>query len=82
MYWIGLAVAYHLNSEYGMAIKILDAFQGSQEQISDAYENSELVLYRNMILEESGEYTEALEYLRSIETQVKDRVTFQEAKGF
>lgn len=81
MYWLGLAVAYHLNQQPKMALKIIDAFQSSQERIDDAYENSELLMYRNMILEDSHEYQEALDHLRAIEEQVLDRVTFQECKG-
>lgn len=81
MYWIGLAVAYHLNNDFVMALKILDTFQSSQEKTADNYENSELLLYRNMILEESGDYKAALDHLRAIENDVKDRITFQEAKG-
>lgn len=81
MYWIGLAVAYHLNKDYTMALQILDAFHGSQEQIEDKFENSELLLYRNFILEEKGDFVEALNHLKTIEPEVRDRTTFQESKG-
>ncbi len=45
------------------------------------YEHSELLLYQNMVLRESGDKTAALDHLVQYQSQICDRATFLETKG-
>ncbi len=89
--WIGFAIAYHLLKDYDMAYKIMDALrntmnqdnqqQQQQQSRKDAtfeYERSELLLYQNMILEESGDIAVAKKHLLDHNKEIIDRVAFNE----
>ncbi|ODN00856.1 N-alpha-acetyltransferase 16, NatA auxiliary subunit [Orchesella cincta] len=87
--WIGFAIAYHLMKDYEMAFKILDALRNTMNQDNqqmqqgrkDAtfeYERSELLLYQNMILEESGDILGAKKHLLDHNKEIIDRVAFNE----
>jgi peptide alpha-N-acetyltransferase len=78
--WIGYAVAYHLLKEYNMALSIIGQFRESQTDTLE-YEKSELLLYENMLLVESGQHQAALDHLRKFENQIVDRVSYLEVKG-
>lgn len=65
--WIALAIAYHLDQSHLQAVAILDAiqvafpFEASPSASRAAIlEQSELLLYKSMILEEAGRPEEAL----------------------
>lgn len=45
------------------------------------YEHSELLLYQNMVIEESGDTQAALEHLEKYTSQICDKVTLLESKG-
>jgi len=45
------------------------------------YEHSELLLYQNMVIRESGKLQVALEHLERYEAQIVDKLTLQETKG-
>lgn len=71
MSWIGLAVAYHLDGRHHQAVGVIDALlegfplpDGGTGQPSDNT-HTELVLYKTMILEESGSLQAALHALES-----------------
>lgn len=88
--WIGFAIAYHLLKDYDMAFKIMDALRNTMNQDNqqqqqqgrkDAtfeYERSELILYQNMILEESGDILKAKKHLLDHNKEIIDRVAFNE----
>ncbi|RKO93510.1 NMDA receptor-regulated protein 1-domain-containing protein [Blyttiomyces helicus] len=85
MYWIGLAISYHLLQKYETAEKVLTSFEESlNETAVDGvvdFENSELALYKNMIIEESGDYPKALEHLKSCRSKVVDQRAWKEARA-
>lgn len=66
-HWLGFAIAHHLNGNHALAVQILDSFQETQEEVPDneQYEQSEMVMYKAMILREGGELEQALELLQS-----------------
>ena len=66
-HWLGFAVAHHLNGNHALAVQILDSFQQTQEEVPDneQYEQSEIVMYKAMILKEGGKLEQALELLQS-----------------
>lgn len=81
--WTALAVAQHLAGELTSAENTLKTYEGTLKQTPPRtdQEHSEAQLYRNMIIEESGEFEKALEHLESIATASLDRVAVMEAKA-
>ncbi len=65
-HWLGFAIAHHLNGNHALAVQILDSFQDTQEEVPDneQYEQSEMVMYKAMILQEGGELEQALDLLQ------------------
>ncbi|KAH8102267.1 NMDA receptor-regulated protein 1a [Cristinia sonorae] len=62
--WIGLAVAYHLNGSLREAKRVLEHYESTLKNIPDYdVEHSEVLLYHIRILEELGDYQEALNLL-------------------
>jgi peptide alpha-N-acetyltransferase len=45
------------------------------------FEHSEMLLYHNLIIEESGKFDKALEHLESIENDICDRRSWKEKRG-
>ncbi|XP_071862759.1 N-alpha-acetyltransferase 15/16 [Bombus fervidus] len=78
--WIGFAISYHLLKDYETALKILDTFRNSPMICYD-YEHSELLLYQNMVIQESGECEQALKHLDKYSDQICDKVTVKETYG-
>lgn len=76
--WIGFAMAYHLLKDYEMALKILDSFRKTLVTGSYDYEHSELLLYQNMVIQESGDLKEALNHLIECQEQICDRLSVEE----
>ncbi|CAH1394311.1 unnamed protein product [Nezara viridula] len=76
--WIGFAMAYHLLKDYEMALKILDSFRKTLVTGTYDYEHSELLLYQNMVIQESGDLKEALNHLTECQTQICDRLSVEE----
>jgi Tfp pilus assembly protein PilF len=81
--WTALAVAQHLAGEFKSAEETLKTYEGTLKQPpprSD-FEHSEAQLYRNMIIEESGNTERALEHLESIAKTNLDKVAVMEARA-
>lgn len=79
--WIGFAMSYHLLKDYEMALKLLEEFRKTQQKNAYDYEHSELLLYQNMVMQESGDLDGALEHLETYKDQICDKVTWLETKG-
>ncbi|XP_045778585.1 N-alpha-acetyltransferase 15, NatA auxiliary subunit isoform X2 [Maniola jurtina] len=79
--WIGFAMSYHLLGDYEMANSILDAFRTNQMKGPYDYEHSELLLYQNMVLAESGQYDRALQHLQKFQSQILDKLSIKETSG-
>lgn len=85
--WIGLAIANHLNDNRQRALDVLKAYRGtlSETTIEDkcTYENSEIVMYENMILREIDASTPEtiLKHLDENKDFVKSRAEFVIAKS-
>ncbi|XP_075234659.1 N-alpha-acetyltransferase 15/16 [Lycorma delicatula] len=76
--WIGFAMAYHLLKDYEMALKILDSFRKTLVSNVFDYEHSELLLYQNMVIQESGALEDALKHLEQFHTQICDKLSVDE----
>ncbi|TPX36047.1 hypothetical protein SeLEV6574_g08124 [Synchytrium endobioticum] len=84
--WIGLAISYHLLQRYDTAVAVLTNWADSvkdspDDDFSVHYENSEMYLYRNMIIEESEDYTRALQDLDEMECKILDKKACKEARA-
>ncbi|EDO40471.1 predicted protein, partial [Nematostella vectensis] len=81
--WIGYAISYHLLKEYDMAYQILEEFRKTQNtnQMKVDVEQSELLLYQNMVLRESGQLNEAIKYLDTNEPLICDKLAIKEVQG-
>lgn len=73
-HWLGFAVAHHLNGNHALAVQILEAFEQTQEGVPDneQYEQSEMVMYKAMILREGGDLEQALDLLQTHKVTVCD----------
>lgn len=81
--WIGFAVSHHLLGNHSTAITVLDSYYNTLNQSNeteDQYETSELLLYKNLIMEESGQYSEALAHLESVAKKLVDPLSVRECK--
>jgi len=79
--WIGFAMSYHLLEDYEMALKILEEFRQTQKKPSYDYEYSELLMYQNMVIRESGNQEAALKHLEEYEGAICDKISLKEIKG-
>ncbi|KAK6458801.1 NMDA receptor-regulated protein 1-domain-containing protein [Scheffersomyces xylosifermentans] len=82
--WTGVAVAYHLNKDLGSAVSTLTKIEGIiKEHLTDAdrYEQSECILYKNLILGESGDIAKALATLENDKPEIKDLLSYMEYKA-
>ncbi|XP_021921267.1 N-alpha-acetyltransferase 15, NatA auxiliary subunit isoform X1 [Zootermopsis nevadensis] len=79
--WIGFGMAYHLLQDYDTALRILEEFRKTQLKSSFDYEHSELLLYQNMVIQESGALKEALDHLTRYSDQICDKLSIKETLG-
>lgn len=64
--WTALAIAHYLNKNYELALKTLSGFEDlAKGKLSEneSYENSELILFKNKVIFESGDIQGALDHL-------------------
>ncbi|KAI0766255.1 NMDA receptor-regulated protein 1-domain-containing protein [Irpex lacteus] len=82
--WIGLAVAYHLNGNLSETKKTLEHYETILKNIPDYdVEHSEVLLYHIRVLEDLGEYREALNLLdvNAKSRAIIDRVAIMEYRA-
>jgi len=80
--WISFAIGAHLAKNYQKALVILDEWETSMENPQKPdFENSEFYLYKNMIIEESGDLEKALQHLDKVDRMVLDKLYVKEKKA-
>jgi tetratricopeptide (TPR) repeat protein len=80
--WIGFTIAQHYQGEHSMALKILEAYEGTLEEVKHAdYEHSEMLLYKAQILEEQGNDEATLAHLDASEPLILDKLSYREKRG-
>ncbi|TPX11528.1 uncharacterized protein E0L32_007739 [Thyridium curvatum] len=81
--WTGLAIAHHLAGELQEAENILTTYQDTLKNAPSKtdLENSEAVMYRNMIIAETGDTQRALEHLESDAKDNLDRLAVMERRA-
>ncbi|GAB5591523.1 hypothetical protein Unana1_06423 [Umbelopsis nana] len=80
-FWIGLAIAYQLVGKYDIAIQVLEAHESGLREMPVNFEHSELLMYHNSLIEESGDIEKALEHLTKIEPKVCDKRALKEKRA-
>jgi tetratricopeptide (TPR) repeat protein len=84
--WVGLALAHHLQGNHQVAATVIEQYEATVDDVSsatEAYEHSEILLYKAKILEEGEKYDEALKAVESAEKKglVKDKLSALETRG-
>lgn len=80
--WIGFAIAHHLVGNYQMAIDIIDKYFSTLETSRAAnYEDSEIYLYANQLIEESGDLARALAHLDESKPMILDTLVWRQKKA-
>ncbi|CAB3402235.1 unnamed protein product [Caenorhabditis bovis] len=79
--WIGYITAHHLLKEYDKALAVMGEFIKNNTPTGYDYEHSELVLYQNMILRESGQIDVALQKLEENAAHIVDRAVYMETRA-
>ncbi|KAJ7234648.1 NMDA receptor-regulated protein 1-domain-containing protein [Mycena haematopus] len=83
-HWVALAVAYHLNGNLQEAKKVLDLYEATLKNVPDYdVEHSEAMLYHIRLLEDLGEFTEALAMLdvNAKSRAIVDRTSIMEIRA-
>ena len=80
--WFTFAVSQHLQGRVTEAIGIVDAYERTLEGAPEnEYEHSEMLLYKNMMLEEVGKDQEALDHLEKHADEICDKLFHQEKRA-
>lgn len=75
--WIGLAVSQHLAKQYLEADRTLTSYEQMLREVPEReFDQSEVLLYHAMILEEGGLYERCLEFLSEHNAEIVDRQTY------
>ncbi|KAJ1957071.1 hypothetical protein EC988_001019 [Linderina pennispora] len=83
MFWLGLAVAHQMNKRYDLAIKALDTskWKLNVAAMLSKSEFSELLLYKNWLMELNGDYNDALDNLKEIYSRIVDITAWKVQKA-
>nr|CCA19584.1 Nterminal acetyltransferase A complex subunit nat1like protein putative [Albugo laibachii Nc14] len=80
--WIGFAIAHHLLGNYQMAIDIINKYVGTLDtNTPTSYEDSEMYLYQNQLIQESGDIDQALQHLMEKKTVILDTLAWRQRKA-
>eukprot|EP00184_Porphyridium_aerugineum_P000326 CAMPEP_0184699820 /NCGR_PEP_ID=MMETSP0313-20130426/5936_1 /TAXON_ID=2792 /ORGANISM="Porphyridium aerugineum, Strain SAG 1380-2" /LENGTH=933 /DNA_ID=CAMNT_0027158949 /DNA_START=48 /DNA_END=2849 /DNA_ORIENTATION=- len=84
--WVAFALSYHLLGNFSSAIQVLETYEGTlkegtQTEEEDPYEVSELLMYKNMLYVEAGDYGKSLAHLISNKDKVVDKLAWKESKA-
>jgi len=71
--WVAYAVANHLMGKHGTSCKVLEAYE-KLEETDPKYETSEVIMYKNVIIEEMGNYEGALAHLEQNWDEIVDKL--------
>ncbi|KAI8598904.1 NMDA receptor-regulated protein 1-domain-containing protein [Dissophora ornata] len=82
-YWVAVAIAYQLSGKPELGVKVLTTYEETLKDIPSTpdYEHSEMLLYHNTLLEETGDIQAALDHLDTIEKHVCDRKAIKESRA-
>ncbi|ROT36714.1 N-terminal acetyltransferase A complex subunit nat1 [Sodiomyces alkalinus F11] len=81
--WTALAVAHHLNDDRATAEKVLDTYESTLKTTPSSrdIEHAEIVMYKNRLVAEQGDYQRALDHLDSAARSNLDRLAVLERRA-
>lgn len=81
--WTALAIAHHLAGDLEEAEKVLTTYEETLKTPQPVWdmEHSEAVMYKNMIIAETGNLEKALEHLEAIAPRMTDALAVMEMKA-
>eukprot|EP00762_Andalucia_godoyi_P002838 ANDGO_04457.mRNA.1 N-terminal acetyltransferase A complex subunit nat1 len=83
--WLSLVIAHQLCKDFDMALKVLEAYEGTvvkdSAEAHNNFEQSEINLYKVQLQLESGNVDAAYDTLVSKETAIVDKVSYMELKA-
>ena len=86
-YWLGFAVSFELLGRFDLAEKVVHVFNDSTKDQKIApspladYEESEVIMYVNHLIEMNGDFQRAMDHLETKRAFIKDTTAWREAKG-
>ncbi|KAJ2009600.1 hypothetical protein GGI04_000323 [Coemansia thaxteri] len=90
VFWLGLAVAHHLVGRYDLALKVITTYEdnvkidpnmASEHPSVIRFMVSEILMYKNWLMELKGDHQQALENLKEIRSRVTDITGWKEQKA-
>jgi len=80
--WFTFAVSQHLMDRQEQAVGIVKAYEDTLEGTPENdYEHSEMLLYKNMLMEEGGQAQEALDHLEQCGEHIVDALFLKEKRA-
>ena len=80
--WFSFAVAQHLRGRHVAAKNIVESYEKTLEGTPEnEYEHGEMLLYKNLLLEESGDLPRALEHLEECESRLVDKLFYKHKRA-
>ena len=81
--WFSFALARHLSNQCQQAIGIVESYEKTLEgtAVENEYEHSEMLLFKNMLIEESGDAQRALDHLDASASLIVDKQGMKEKRG-
>mmetsp|Transcript_1029 Transcript_1029/g.2114 ORF Transcript_1029/g.2114 Transcript_1029/m.2114 type:complete len:485 (-) Transcript_1029:4949-6403(-) len=84
-HWVGFSISHLLRGSSNMAIAIIDQWIATIDKSNSAtksrYEDSELLMYKALLLEKSGKIEETIVYLDENKDDIVDKVAWREKKA-
>jgi tetratricopeptide (TPR) repeat protein len=80
--WLAFSMAAHLQGSPKKALGILESYEHTlNDEAKTGFDYSETLLYKNMLIEESGELEKAIAHLSQVEPHVVDKQTLNEQRA-
>ncbi|KAJ2802149.1 hypothetical protein H4R21_002525, partial [Coemansia helicoidea] len=82
-FWMGLAAAHHMNGHPELALRVISAHESTtaSDPSFGRVQMSELLLYKNWLVELSGDLQAALDGLKEIRARITDVTAWKEQKA-
>ncbi|KAJ2828897.1 hypothetical protein GGI24_002278 [Coemansia furcata] len=82
-FWLGLAVAHQMLGRYDLALKTIISHEDNLKHDTSMLKNevSEILMYKNWLMELKGDYQLALENLKEIRQRITDITAWKEQKA-
>ncbi|KAJ2703541.1 hypothetical protein H4218_000225 [Coemansia sp. IMI 209128] len=83
VFWLGLAIVHQMLGRYDLALKAITSHEGNLKHDTTLLKNeiSEVLMYKNWLMELNGDYQQALENLKEIRLRITDITAWKEQKA-